>query len=374
MNAMIPRKPFAERFAAAASVAPTRSPKAILQQCKLTIDADGDGTLTATDLEVGITLDVPGCKASEPGSVILPTRRFGDILTRSADDELSLSVDGNTIVVRGLRSEFKLPADDPALFPEVPPSPQGPTVVLASDLRRLVKLTSYATDVASPRFALGGVLAAIESNALAFVGTDGRRLAKAIAPLDPATTLIDTGQPASLPGTPVIPLKTLKLIERTIDGDGPVYLAFTTQAVWLWTAGQTIYSRLVEGRYPRYQDVFPSNPTSTARTTAGALLSALNQAAIVTSEESRGIDLTFGDGLLTLAGMAADVGASRVMLDIAHDGPPVAVSVDPRYLADALKALPDDAEVKVELIDAKNAIVLKADDFTYVVMPLTRDR
>jgi len=374
LNAMIPRKPFLERFSAAASVAPTRHPKPILQNCKLTIDADGNGTLTATDLEVGITLDVPGIKASEPGSVILPTKRFGDILAKSADDELSLAVDGGTLVVRGLRSEFKLPADDPALFPEVTASPEGPIVVAASDLRRMVKLTSYATDVASPRYALAGVLAAIEGDTLALVGTDGRRLAKAVATLDPATATTDTGHPATLPGTPVIPLKTLKLIERTMDGDDPVYLAFTMQAVWLTIPGLTIYSRLVEGRYPRYQDVFPTSPTSTARTAAGALLSALNQAAIVTSEESRGIDLTFGDGLLTLAGMAADVGASKVQLDIAHDGPAVAVSVDPRYLADALKVLPDDAEVKVELIDAKSAIVLKADDFTYVVMPLTRDR
>jgi len=363
LNAMIPRKPFAERFAAAASVAPTRSPKAILQQCKLTIDADGDGTLTATDLEVGITLDVPGCKASEPGSVILPTKRFGDILTRSADDELSLSVDGNTLVVRGLRSEFKLPADDPALFPATP-EPDGDVIVMAADdLRRMIRRTIYATDAESPRYALGGVRFAATEGGFVAIATDGRRLA--MQTLDGA---IKTDR------TPILPIKALRLIDRACDGDVAARLTIGATAVWLTIGGTTIYTRLVEGRFPKYEDVFPAAPTSTARAAAGALLSALNQAAIVTSEESRGIDLTFGDGLLTLAGMAADVGASRVMLDIAHDGPPVAVSVDPRYLADALKALPDEAEVAIELIDAKNAIVLKADDFTYVVMPLIRDR
>ena len=367
MNALIPRKPFAERFSAAAGVAPTRSPKAILQQCKLTIDADGDGTLTATDLEVGITLDVPGCKASEPGSVILPTKRFGDILTRSADDELSLSVDGNTIVVRGLRSEFKLPADDPALFPEVPGFDAADYLTIESAaLRRLIRQTIFATDVENTRYALGGVLVEVQGDTVAFVGTDGRRLARATD----AATSVGTVKL----GVPIVPTRALKLIDRMLDASGPVHLAITDKAITVRTADAAIFARLVEGRYPRYQDVFPTSPTSTARAAAGALLSALNQAAIVTSEESRGIDLTFGDGLLTLAGMAADVGASRVMLDIAHDGPPVAVSVDPRYLADALKALPDEAEVAIELIDAKNAIVLKADDFTYVVMPLTRDR
>lgn len=373
MNALIPRKPFAERFAAAALVVPNRSPRPILQNVKLIVGTDGNGTLTATDLEVGITFDVFGIKVSVPGSVILPAARFAKILATSADDELSLSVDGGTLVVRGLQSEFKLSSDDPELFPEVPASLQGPTVITASDLRRLAKLTSYATDTASSRYALGGVLAAIEGNSLAFVGTDGRRLVKAIAALDPTTKLIDTGQPEPLPGTPVIPLKTLRLIERMMGSDDLVTLSFTVQAMTLTAPGLSIYSRLLEGRFPKYQDVFPATAISTARTTVGPLLSALNQAAIVTSEESRGIDMTFGDGLLTLAGMAADVGASRVMLDITHDGPMVQVSVDPRYLIDALKALPDDADVAIDLIDAKNAIVLKANDFTYVVMTMARD-
>src|SRR4029453_15591586 len=88
----------------------------------------------------------------------------------------------------------------------------------------------------------------------------------------------------------------------------------------------TIYSRLLEGRYPRWRDVFPQRPTSVKiELSVGPVHSAVRQAAIVTSEESRGIDFTFGEGSLVLAGQTAEVGQSRIELPIAYDGPPTSI-------------------------------------------------
>ena len=102
---------------------------------------------------------------------------------------------------------------------------------------------------------------------------------------------------------------------------------------------------------------------------------AVEQAAIVTSDESRGVDFSFGDGKLTLASKAADVGRSTVELPIAYEGKPVEITFDPRYLTDALKTLEPEVGIHAELIDHKSAAVFRTDDgYTYVVMPLTRDR
>ena len=103
-----------------------------------------------------------------------------------------------------------------------------------------------------------------------------------------------------------------------------------------------IYSRLVEGRFPRYQDVFPSSYEVRIPLEVGPLLSAVEQASIVTSEESRGVDFTFAAGLLKLSSQAADVGSSHVELPIAYDGKAVEITFDPRYLLDALKTLDAD--------------------------------
>jgi DNA polymerase-3 subunit beta len=102
---------------------------------------------------------------------------------------------------------------------------------------------------------------------------------------------------------------------------------------------------------------------------------AVEQASIVTSDESRGVDFQFSSGVLKLSSQAADVGSSHVDLPITYEGKPVEITFDPRYLIDALKTLDDATPVTAELIDSKNAAVFKTTDhYTYVVMPLTRER
>ena len=127
--------------------------------------------------------------------------------------------------------------------------------------------------------------------------------------------------------------------------------------------------------YFRKQDVFPGAFEAKIPLEAGPLLSAVEQASIVTNEESRGVDFTFADGLLKLSSRAADIGSSHVELPIHYEGKAIEITFDPRYLTDALKTLDDDAPLVAELIDHKSAAVFKTEDqYTYVVMPLTRDR
>ena len=178
-------------------------------------------------------------------------------------------------------------------------------------------------------------------------------------------------------GSPVIPVKALKLIERNLaDDDPPVHLTIQSgAAVLMRTESAVIYSRLVEGRFPRYQDVFPANVEVKIPFEVGALRIAVEQASIVTSEESRGVDFQFSTGVLRLTSQSADVGSSHVELPIAYEGKAVEITFDPRYLVDALKTLDDTMTITAELIDSKNAAVFKTDDhYTYVVMPLTRER
>ena len=102
MKLLCDREQLLAAFGAVGGVVPARSPKPILQNLKL-VAAPGQGsTLMATDLEVGIRYKVLGVKVDQPGSVILPVQRMGQILrTSTGDDELALEVDGEALVVRG---------------------------------------------------------------------------------------------------------------------------------------------------------------------------------------------------------------------------------------------------------------------------------
>jgi DNA polymerase III subunit beta len=371
MRALCNRDGLLTALGMVSGVVPARSPKPILQNVKLVADPDGS-VLMATDLEVGIRHRVLGIKVEQPGCVILPTVETGSILRTSTDPELAIETKEGSLTIRGLHSEFILPIEDVDLFPEVPDfAAPSYYIVAASDVKKLIRRTIFATDVESTRYALGGVLIELGANSITMVGTDGRRLAR-------MSVLAEIENiPPTPTGSPVIPVKALKLIERNLaDDDPPVHLAIESgTAVLIRTENAVIYSRLLEGRFPRYQDVFPSHVELRIPLDIRSLRTVVEQASIVTSEDSRGVDFRFVSGLLQLTSQSTDVGSSNVELPIDYDGKVVEITFDPRYLIDALKALDDTAAITAELIDAKNAAVFKTEDhYTYVVMPLTRER
>lgn len=372
MEITVDRLPFLEAFALVAGVAPARSPKPILRDVKLVAGPDGCW-LEATDLEVAIRRDLDGVVVDRPGRVILPKMRVAQILGASADATLDFRVDADRLLrVVGDRAEIKLQTEDPDLFPGFPDAPAAPgRTVAAGDLRTLIRRTIFACDVDSTRYALGGCLVELGDSTVALVATDGRRLARMVA----AATADESPSPAESPASGVIPQRALKLIDRSFAGEGPVRLAIDDKAAHVRGDRTRIYSRLVEGRFPRYRDVFPATQGVPAGLEVGTFRRAIEQAAVATAEESRGIDFAFEPGLVRLSGTCADVGSSRVELEIAHDGPAMTVVFDVRYLLDALKPLDDALPLECRLIDGKSPVLFGLEDgYQYVVMPLTRDR
>ena len=138
----------------------------------------------------------------------------------------------------------------------------------------------------------------------------------------------------------------------------------------------TVYSRLVEGRFPKWRDVFPSEEgAQKIELPVGAFHSAVRQAAIVTSDESRGIDFQFGEGSVVLAAEAAEMGQSRIELPISYNGNPITIMLDPKYLGEFLRVIDPDKTFTLEVKDAKSAAVCRTDDgYEYVIMPMARDR
>ena len=358
-------------FQTAASVAPTRSPKPILQNVKMEVTEDTT-TLAATDLEVGIRIEVPGIEVSVPGVAILPLSRFGSILRESSDETLHVEADPQGTLVRGERSEFKLPAEDPDQFPPVAEfQEQKYHDVPARLFRELVRRTIFATDNQSSRYALGGVLLEFEEKKITAVGTDGRRLAKMEGPAS------SVGGHVPADATIIVPARAVQLMERALtDGDAEIQVATRSNEILVKSPRATIYSRLLEGRFPRWRDVFPSRQNALRiELVTGPFFSAVRQAAIVTSEESRGIDFTFSQGKAVLAGQAAELGQSRVELPIAYDGDEVSITLDPRFAGDFLKVLDPEKTFTLELADSESAAVCTTDDgYGYVIMPLARDR
>jgi DNA polymerase-3 subunit beta len=365
------REKMLHAFQTVAPIAPARSPKPILQNVKLEV-AKEKATLMATDLEVGIRYEVDGIEADAPGAAVLPVARFGSILRESSDATFRIEAGNEGTTIRGERSQFKLPSENPQDFPPIAEFGESSYYEISARLfRELIRRTIFATDNESSRYALGGVKLEWKDNLLTAVGTDGRRLAKMEGPAQAV------GSPSPFGDVTVVPTRAMQLLERALAEDGSeVQLAVRQNDILVKNPRATIYSRLLEGRYPRWRDVFPQRPNATKiDLTVGPVYAAVRQAAIVTSEESRGIDFTFGEGSLVLSGQTAEVGQSRIELPIAYDGPSISITLDPRFANDFFKVLEPEKTFTIDLQDSDAAAVCSTDDgYGYVIMPLARDR
>jgi DNA polymerase-3 subunit beta len=371
MKATCERDKLLHAFQMATSVAaPARSsPKPILKNAKLDIGKERT-TLLATDLEVGIRIEVAGFEVEAPGAVLLPIDRFGSILRESSDEKLLLEIDGARTLVRGERSEFHLPTENPDEFPDVAAFSEEKYHKLSARLfRELVRRTIFATDNESSRYALGGVLLELGEDQIIGVGTDGRRLARQQGPAKAV------GGHETRDRT-IVPTRSMQLVERALaDNEGEIEIAARDNDLLVRSERATIYTRLVEGRFPKWRDVFPRMEQMTRiELTVGPFHSAVRQAAIVTDENHRGVDFTFAEGKLILLARSAETGESRVEMPIAYEGQEIGVMLDPRYMSEFLRVLDQDTTFTLSLRDSESAVVAStADGYSYVIMPLARE-
>ncbi len=365
------REKLASAFGTAASVAPGRSPKAILQNVKLEASSDAV-TLIATDLEIGIRIELPDVEIETPGSVVLPVKRFGEIVRESSDEKLHIKSDGQSLTVWGQHSEFKLPMQNPDEFPNVTDFHEEKYhEVPAKLLREMIRRTVFATDMESTRYALGGVLWEMSADKILAVGTDGRRLAKMEGPA------IAVGGHETGDNPVIVPSRAMQLIERALsDADVEVRVACRSNQMLVKTPRVTVCATLVAGRFPKWREVFPDESgAKQIDLLAGPFNAAVRQAAIVTSEESRGVDFTFGEGELLLTARAAEAGESRVEMPISYSGEKIPITLDPGYLSEFLRILEPEKSLRLAITNAEGAVVLNTDDgYSYVIMPLAREK
>ncbi len=351
-----------------------------LSSCMMATGKDKDGLISnvhatlsrgairlrATDKDVAIVIDLEA-DSFDPAEVMLPVKRLSAILAESTAEKVEIVVEEKNITVKSDTGKFRLATEDARDFPAVAASGFDNCIKIPSAvLRKLVHRTAFATDVASTRYALGGVLFEIGDSDLVCAATDSRRLAVANA------AAAFHGEQKFKPA--VIPMKLLRLVEKLPEGD--VEIEITDNSAFFRCGGVSCSGRLVEGRFPRYRDVIPKNGKLTVNVIASKMLSAVRQAMIVTDEESRGVDFTIDGNEMRLASSGAMIGSSEIRFDIevakSHDK--LTVTMDPKYVSDMLKAVPAEDVVSISFVDADTAVVFRhGETYLYVNMPLSRD-
>ncbi|MBM4000961.1 MAG: DNA polymerase III subunit beta [Planctomycetes bacterium] len=358
-------------FQTAAAVVPARSPKSILQNVKFA--AEGPNIVVmATDLDISVRVVLEGADVRSEGVVIVPVDPFGSILRESSDANMHVVATESGTSVRGDRSRFQIPARNPDEYPVIEDTPwEAYHEIPARVLRELIHRTTFATDVESTRYALGGVLIEFDAERMTAVGTDGRRLAKMEAIAN------SVGGHRGGAAATIVPTRAMQIIERSlVEMDTPVHLAAFDNSLGVRIGNTRIVSRLVEGRYPRWRDVFPKRTAATRiDLIVGPLLANVRQAAIFNDKDSRGLEFSFDAGRVKIAAAATNLGSSEIEYPLAYDGPPISVVLDNRYVIDFLRVLSPQQAIQLELEGPQGAALFTTDDgYSYVVMPLSRDR
>jgi DNA polymerase-3 subunit beta len=292
------------------------------------------------------------------------------ILREGTDQEISLEADANGCMVRGHSSEFELPGEDAAQYPDVPTfDGDNYHQVPAGQLREMISRTIFSAAAESARYALTGVMWDLSAEKAKLVATDGRRLAVAEG------VGIMHGKHSTEGQTPVVPTKAMSLLERNlVDPEEQVFVSIRPNEALFKTGRAMVYGRLVEGRYPPYKEVFPKKHNSRVKLPIPAFLSAVRQAAILTDTDTRGVDFGFAKGKLTLKAKVADKGRAKVEMPIDYEGKAVDITFDPRFVTDMLRVLDPETELTLDLVDGNSAALFRAGEgYSYIVMPLTRE-
>jgi len=348
------------------SVVPGRTPKPILR-CLQINAGKKEVRICATDLEVGMNYLVSEATVHQPGEVIIPADRLAAIVRESADEVLQFSASKGTCEIKGCDSHFTIYGQEPGQYPIVPTLQGQPDLKInLSDLQAGIEQCLFATAKESSRYAINGVLWEIKGKKLLLVATDGRRLARSRVNL------------SSSPGEKlaqariIVPAKTMALLNKlTSSNDDTVAIELVDNQVLIGAADVVISSNLVEGNFPKYEDIIPTDYDKKLTLSTEATLSAVRRSALLTSEESRGIKLTIGKDKIVFSGRAPETGNAQIDMSVQYDGEPIEIGFNPQFLIDVLRVIKTE-QFEFELGQADRPGLIKSgNDFLYVLMPIS---
>jgi DNA polymerase-3 subunit beta len=371
MKVICNRGALLEALTVASSVVQARTPKPVLQCLKLTA-ADDRLTIAATDMEVAIRFSDSQVQIEQPGETLVPADKFRDIVRESVDDTLSIEIGdekdgaGGTFAnIRGQDSHFKIFTQKSAEFPPIPDfEGEADFELPAGQLKQLIGQTMFAAAKEVGRYNFNGVLTTAHGKKISLVSTDGRRLAMAKGDL--ATDRLPK-EGAKV----IIPTKALSLVDKLID-DPEEMVGFQVREnrVIFHTSSATLTSNLIEGSFPPYDDVIPKDTDKKMTAATADFLSAVRRAALLTTEESRGVKMHFSKKGLVLTSRSPEAGEATVNFACKYDGSDVEIGFNPAFLNEALRVVDSD-EVTLEMTAPNRPGLLKGGpNFLYVIMPV----
>ena len=328
---------------------------------------NGQVELQGNDFELGIRLTIDG-DIKEPGTLVVGSRYFQELIRKLPGDTIELykPEDGNSLTITSGSSEFNLVTlhpDDFSLVEQI--HDQDHVNIDSFAMKELIDLTNYAAATDEDRPVFTGALLEIKENEVTMVATDTHRM---------AVKKITIDEPATTPMRAIIPTKTLAEVSRLLPTDNPAMINIIWNRTQIVFNFESIYiiSRLIEGTYPEYEKVIPSQFDSSAVIDRREFAGAVDRVSLLAKDISYNvIRYDWAESNVTLSTQNTEIGMAKEDVAVEFKGTPFTISFNGRYLSDILRHSTGD---NIHLFLKQNGpVVIRQDNnpnYTYVVTPV----
>lgn len=328
---------------------------------------NGQVELQGNDFELGIRLTIDG-DIKEPGTLVVGSRYFQELIRKLPGDTIELykPEDGNSLTITSGSSEFNLVTlhpDDFSLVEQI--HDQDHVNIDSFAMKELIDLTNYAAATDEDRPVFTGALLEIKENEVTMVATDTHRM---------AVKKITIDEPATTPMCAIIPTKTLAEVSRLLPTDNPAMINIIWNRTQIVFNFESIYiiSRLIEGTYPEYEKVIPSQFDSSAVIDRREFAGAVDRVSLLAKDISYNvIRYDWAESNVTLSTQNSEIGMAKEDVAVEFKGTPFTISFNGRYISDILRHSTGD---NIHLFLKQNGpVVIRQDNnpnYTYVVTPV----
>jgi len=328
-------------------------------------------TVSATDLEIGVTIKIRG-KINEPGEITIPAQIFNEYVNNSNSEKIDLELKKDTLYLKDGTSSANIkgqPTDDYPQIPDITKESKIKISLSAEEILEGLNRVIIGPSQNDSRPVLAGVFFRIQPRVLTMAGTDSYRLA------EEKISLEEEVKPTEF----ILPLKACQEVVRIIEKDpeGKIEILVSENQVGFRNNDTVLVSRQVEGEYPDYKQIIPTKFQTEAVVDREQLLSATKTAWLFSRDQANNIILKVGpQPNLKILATSPQVGESKsnVKLDQIK-GPGVEISFNVKFITEALAVLKSD-KVTLSLNEAMQPGMIKAqgkDNYLYLIMPLKNE-
>jgi len=324
--------------------------------------------IIANNLEFGMECYIPA-QVIKPGKVTVPAHKTSEVFKSLPDIEINIKTENNIFIINYKKGFFRINGSGVEDFPQLPQIKTNSTFLIKqSDLKRMIKKTSFTVSYDDARPALSGVFFVVVEEILRLVATDGRRMA-----------CIESTIKNSCQGKKeiIVPIKTINKLLKILDNGEIKVLVGENEISFQTKNKDRLVSQLINKQFPDYQKIIPCEYKRRVRLKNKEFLDNLRRVAVLTSEKSAAVEFGILADKITLKANIPDIGEVKEEVNLEHkepylDVPLINVTFDPKYIMDFLKN-EESVDVFLDLNGPLDPGVMKPggdEKYTYVVMPI----